>query len=140
MFFKSKLHALYRLTPKKYICYIIYVEQDSMTKVGRTCRLQYRLNNLRTGFYRKHEVYVIHCRSGHESLLLERYFKKELKQRHVIGEWHANVTPEDVQSLLVGDFGHLLLEPHEANTDHIPESYTIYTSVDKPPRYDIYLS
>lgn len=136
--FRNKLHAQYRLTPKKYICYIIYVPQDFMAKVGRTCRLQYRLNNLRTGIYRPHEVFVIHCRSGHESLTLERFFKKELKQRHVVGEWYEKVTPSDIQSLLINDFGHLLLVPHEAGSKEIPDSHK--SNLSNELRYDIYLS
>lgn len=138
MFFKSKLHALYRLTPKRYICYIIYVADDSVCKIGRTCRLQYRLNNLRTGIYRKHEVFVIHCQSAHESLMLERFLKRQLKPRHVVGEWHSSTCPEDIQALLVNDFGHLLLEPYEANTDEIPHVHN--RKPEEKKTFDIFLS
>lgn len=134
--FRNKLHAQYRLTPKKYICYIIYVPQDSVCKIGRTCRLQYRLNNLRTGIYREHEVFVIHCRSGYESLTLERHFHKTLKGKHLMREWFEDVTPRDIQSLLVmPDYGHLLLVPHEAGSDEIPDTSRQPDEL----RYDIFL-
>jgi hypothetical protein len=114
---RERLVLKYALTPKKHHCYLIYIPQDGVCKIGRTSRLHWRLNNLRTALYRPHEVYVIHCQTPHESLMLERYFKKQLSSKHIVGEWYRQVTPNEIQGLLVmPDYGHLLLVPHEGTS------------------------
>lgn len=126
---RERMLLRYRLTPKKHHCYLIYIPQDAVCKIGRTSRLQWRLNNLRTALYRPHEVYVIHCHTPQESLMLERYFKKQLVSKHVIGEWYRHVKPSDIQSLLVmPDYGHLLLVPHDTTS----ATSTTSTSTDIP--------
>jgi hypothetical protein len=67
------------------------------------------MRNLFAAIYRQHELYLIQCETSQESLKLEKYLKKKLSPRNIRGEWFASVKPECVQSLLVDDFGHLLL-------------------------------
>lgn len=92
------------------------------------------MRNLLAAIYREHELYLIQCETSQESLKLEKYLKKELRHKHIRGEWFASVKPECVQSLLVGDFAHMLLVPHKADTYKIPESK------DKRVKFDVLLN
>lgn len=124
----------YRSAPKEYFCYLLVIPSDDVAKVGRTCRLSYRMRNLFAAIYRQHELYLIQCETSHESLKLEKYLKKKLSHKNIRGEWFASVKPECVQSLLIDDFGHLLLINKE------PESPPPASKTQATPDFIISLS
>lgn len=104
--------SYYRSLPKEHFVYLIHIPDDAVGKLGRTCRLPYRLRNLSAALYKPYSLYLIRCTDGAESLKLERHMRSTLKHRHVKGEWHQT-TPQEVESLLIEDFRHLSLEPDE---------------------------
>lgn len=115
----------YRLTRKDHYVYLVHIPQDGVAKIGRTCRLKHRLHNLRQSLYRSHAVYVIACSCANESLRLEKYIMSKLP-RKITGEWFSEATPADVQSLLINEWGHLLLVPYDApNETEIPKANII---------------
>jgi hypothetical protein len=123
----------YRSSPKRFYCYLLVIPTDGVAKAGRTCRLSYRMRNLSAAIYRDHELYLIECGTSQESLKLEKYLKTQLKHKHIRGEWFHTTRPTDVQSLLVGEFGHLLLVPHKA------EAAPPASKPNEPPQFNITL-
>jgi hypothetical protein len=124
----------YRSAPKEYFCYLLLIPSDDVAKVGRTCRLSYRMRNLFAAIYRQHELYLIQCETSQESLKLEKHIKKKLQHKHIRGEWFHTTRPADVQSLLVDDFGHLLLINKES-VEPPPVA-----KVNAPPNFNIQLN
>jgi hypothetical protein len=114
----------YALHRKQHYCYLIHIECDSVAKLGRTSRLEYRLKNLNQSIYRPHKVYTIHCNSAQESLMLERYMKRTMQNHHIKGEWYTGLTPESIQSMLIyPDWGHLLLQSYKSEEHVIPRTH-----------------
>ncbi len=77
----------YRAAPKAHIIYCLVIPEDNILKIGRTSRLSFRIRNLRASIYKDHEFHLIHCADADESLGLDRFLKKALKPKHVIGEF-----------------------------------------------------
>lgn len=109
---------LYSLAPKRHYCYLVYLEKEQKSKIGRTCRLSHRLKNLRQSIWCTDvKVFVMRLSNSSESLRMERFLKKQLAPYHLVREWYNGefVTPQYVSSLLRHEdgWGHVLLVKHD---------------------------
>ena len=114
---QARFLEMYRAARKEYVIYLLHVPSDSILKVGRTGRMAFRARNLRAGLYKPHTIHVIRCSSAEESLELDRFLKKALSVKHVIGEWFST-SPEHVLDVLDKSlaFNHLTFSTAEDDT------------------------
>lgn len=126
----------YRSRPKVYHVYFIHVPEDGTTKVGRSCRLFYRLKNLRQSIYKEHTIHVVTCTDGKESGSLETHLKKVLIDHHISGEWFR-VGLDKINELITRIHPHLLFTPLE---EEQPPLYKKTELLVLEPNYDIAIS
>jgi hypothetical protein len=104
----------YRNKPKQHIAYFIFIHEDNVCKVGRTCRPLYRFRNLRQSLYKDHTIYSIHCINKDESADVERHMKKVLLSYLIAGEWYK-VSINKISEIIDRTYPHLTIAPyHEA--------------------------
>jgi len=89
MYDREKYKQKYKESMASY-CYIIKIDGKDIYKVGKTCRLKYRLINLNQAIYDNWDIYhLISCENNESALAIERRLISQLKDYRLNGkrEW-----------------------------------------------------